>query len=74
MGITHSELFHRAQCLARARKAGFAQMYLETLAAMSQARALYERNGFRRLERSMGATGHFGCNSFYLRDLRTSSL
>ncbi len=63
-----------AQCLARARKAGFAQMYLETLAAMSQARALYERNGFRRLERSMGATGHFGCNSFYLRDLRTSSL
>jgi putative acetyltransferase len=60
-----------AQCLARSRKAGFEQMYLETLAAMSQARALYERSGFRRLERSMGATGHFGCNSFYIRDLRT---
>lgn len=59
-----------AQCLARSRKAGFAQMYLETLAAMSQARALYERNGFQRLARSMGATGHFGCNSFYIRDLR----
>ena len=53
------------------RKAGFEQMYLETLTAMSQARALYERSGFRRLERSLGATGHFGCNDFYIRDLRT---
>jgi putative acetyltransferase len=59
-----------AQCLAQARGAGFSRMYLETLAAMRQARALYERNGFRRLERPMGDTGHFGCNSFYVRDLR----
>jgi putative acetyltransferase len=58
------------ECLVRARRAGFTRMYLETLAAMSQARALYERSGFRRLERPMGATGHFGCNSFYVRDLR----
>jgi putative acetyltransferase len=58
-----------AQCLALAHRAGFAQMYLETLEAMSQARALYERNGFVRLERPMGDTGHFGCNSFYLRAL-----
>ena len=59
-----------AECLAGARRAGFTRMYLETLAAMSQARALYERNGFSRLQRPMGETGHFGCNSFYLRDLR----
>ena len=59
-----------AECLARSRRAGFARMYLETLAAMSQARALYERNGFRRLERPLGATGHFACNAFYVRDLR----
>ena len=59
------------ECLAGARRAGFRRMYLETLAAMSQARALYERNGFQRLERPMGATGHFGCNSFYIRDLRS---
>lgn len=60
-----------AQCLARSRRAGFTRMYLETLAAMSQARALYERSGFHRLEKPMGATGHFGCNSFYLRELST---
>ena len=58
-----------ASCLAHATRAGFARMYLETLAAMSQARALYERSGFRRLSRPMGATGHFGCNSFYVKDL-----
>jgi putative acetyltransferase len=57
-------------CLAGARRARFTRMYLETLAAMSQARALYERNGFRRLQRPLGTTGHFGCNSFYARDLR----
>lgn len=60
-----------AECLAGARRARFTRMYLETLAAMSQARALYERNGFRRLARPLGTTGHFGCNSFYIRDLRS---
>jgi putative acetyltransferase len=59
-------------CLAQARSAGFSRMYLETLAAMSQARALYERNGFQRLDRALGNTGHFGCNSFYARDLRVA--
>jgi putative acetyltransferase len=57
------------QCLEGARRARFSRMYLETLTAMSQARALYERNGFRRLERPIGETGHFGCDSFYVKDL-----
>lgn len=58
-----------AECVTRARRAGFARMYLETLDAMSQARALYERSGFTRLSAPMGSTGHFGCNSFYVKDL-----
>jgi putative acetyltransferase len=58
-----------ASCLAHATRAGFARMYLETLAAMGQARALYERSCFRRLSRPMGATGHFGCDSFFVKDL-----
>lgn len=56
-------------CIERARRAKFTRMYLETLGHMSQARALYERNGFVRLERPMGETGHFSCNAFYVRDL-----
>jgi putative acetyltransferase len=66
LGLGHELL---AQIVAHAARAGFARMYLETLAAMSQARALYERSGFRRLTEPMGATGHFGCNSFYLKEL-----
>ena len=30
---------------------------------------LYERSGFRRIAGPMGATGHGGCNAFYLLDL-----
>ena len=36
---------------------------------MQQARALYEKNGFTRHDGRMGNTGHFGCNTFYLRKL-----
>ena len=58
-----------ARCLDAARAAGFARCYLETLRGMDAAQKLYERTGFRRLEGPMGATGHFGCNRFYLLDL-----
>jgi putative acetyltransferase len=57
------------RCIAAAQRAGFRRMYLETLANMTQARALYERNRFSRLKRPLGNTGHFGCNAFYARDL-----
>lgn len=58
-----------ARCLDAARAAGFRQCYLETLTGMDAAMRLYERSGFRRIDGPMGATGHGGCNTFYLRDL-----
>jgi putative acetyltransferase len=36
---------------------------------MDAAQRLYERNGFTRIPAALGATGHFGCNRFYLRAL-----
>ncbi len=57
------------RALAAARKLGYRRCYLETLTHMQQARALYEKNGFRRIDGAMGNTGHFGCNTFYLREL-----
>ena len=56
-------------CLAAARGFGFARCYLETLTGMDAAQRLYARSGFRRIDAPMGATGHGGCNTFYLRDL-----
>ena len=58
-----------ARCLDAAREAGFARCYLETLTGMDAAQRLYERSGFRRIDGPMGATGHGGCNTFYLLDL-----
>lgn len=58
-----------ARCLDAARDAGFRRCYLETLTGMDAAMRLYERSGFRRIDAPMGATGHGGCNTFYLRDL-----
>jgi len=58
-----------ARCLDAARGFGFARCYLETLTGMDAAMRLYERSGFRRIDAAMGATGHGGCNRFYLLDL-----
>ena len=57
------------RCLHAARRLGFRQCYLETLTGMDAAQALYQRAGFQRIAEAMGATGHFGCNRFYLRAL-----
>ncbi len=57
------------RCLDAARAADFRRCYLETLRRMERARALYEKNGFRRIDGSMGATGHFRCDAYYLKDL-----
>ena len=57
------------RALDAARAFGFKRCYLETLTGMDAAMRLYERTGFRRLDAPMGATGHGGCNTFYLLDL-----
>ena len=58
-----------ARRLDAARAAGFRRCYLETLSGMDAAMRLYERSGFRRIAAPMGATGHGGCDSFYLLEL-----
>jgi putative acetyltransferase len=55
--------------LEAARAFGFRACYLETLCGMTDARRLYEHCGFRLIDAPMGATGHGGCNTFYLREL-----
>jgi putative acetyltransferase len=55
--------------LAEAKRAGHKRCYLETLATMTRARALYEAMGFEKICEPMGATGHFGCDSWMIRKL-----
>ena len=56
-------------CLATADDFGYRTCYLETLGGMDAAIRLYEKLGFRRLARPMGATGHHGCDRYYALDL-----
>jgi putative acetyltransferase len=58
-----------AECLGAARRFAYARCYLETLECMQDAARLYEKTGFRRLAGAMGATGHFGCDRYYVLDL-----
>ena len=55
--------------LGKAREFGFRRCYLETLTGMDAAMRLYERSGFRRIDAPLGATGHGGCDIWYLREL-----
>jgi putative acetyltransferase len=54
------------RCLDAARGFGYRQCYLETLASMAAAAALYERAGFTRVANPLGATGHVKCDRWYV--------
>jgi putative acetyltransferase len=61
------------RCLEAARCLGYRKVYLETLETMNQAQALYEKSGFAPIEAPMGATGHFGCDRWFLKVLSAAS-
>jgi putative acetyltransferase len=52
-----------------ARKAGFKQLYLESLPELTKAISLYEKAGFKTLNAPLGNSGHFGCGIWMLKDL-----
>ena len=56
-------------CLSKARELGFSNCYLETLKSMTRAEKLYLKNCFMPIPEPMGNTGHFSCDSFYLKAL-----
>ncbi|WP_424494380.1 GNAT family N-acetyltransferase [Salinimicrobium sp. GXAS 041] len=56
-------------CLAYAKEQGFKNCYLETLPYMKNAIKLYNRTGFKPLEKPMGDTGHYNCTVWMIREL-----
>ncbi len=55
------------RCLDAARAAGYARVYLETTAELTQAIPLYEKLGFTYLDHALGESGHFGCQLWMIR-------
>lgn len=58
-----------AMCLDYAKQNGYTHCYLETSPELARARKVYEQFGFKYLTGPMGNTGHFGCDSWMLKDL-----
>lgn len=56
-------------CLEAARDLGYRQCYLETIDRMTGANILYQKLGFKKLDRAMGNTGHSSCEAWYVKDL-----
>jgi putative acetyltransferase len=62
------------KCLVEANNLGYKKCYLETLKTMKGAEKLYTKNGFKKIPAPLGATGHFSCDSFYLKELTGSTM
>lgn len=57
------------ECLKAAAEIGFTYCYLETFNTMKGAMKLYEKNGFEKIPKACGNTGHFACDTFYKKKL-----
>lgn len=55
--------------LAEAKKAGYTEVYLETMPELNKAVKVYEQFGFHYLQGPMGNSGHNGCDIWMLRKL-----
>lgn len=56
-------------CLSTAKELGYKKCYLETVERMDRANVLYAKSGFKKLGGQEGATGHSGCDTFYVKEL-----
>lgn len=54
------------ECLAAATSFGYKTVYIETVSRMEAANKLYASSGFEKIAYPLGATGHHGCESFYI--------
>jgi len=61
-------------CLTAAAEKGSRYYYLETFNTMKKAMRLYDKNGFVRIPRPLGNTGHHVCDTFYHIDLNSLNL
>ncbi len=57
------------KCFNEAKNNGFEKIYLESLPELVNAIAMYEKNGFTYIPKSLGNSGHSGCDVFMVRDL-----
>jgi putative acetyltransferase len=57
------------QCLQTAKQSGFAKVYLESMPELKNALIVYEKFGFKYLDKPLGNSGHCGCDLWMLKEI-----
>ena len=57
------------KCIREAKNKEFGKMYLESMPGLVNAIAMYKKNGFTFITKSLGNSGHTGCEVFMVKDL-----
>jgi putative acetyltransferase len=55
--------------IASAREFGYKQLYLESFPKFHTAINMYEKLGFRKIDKALGCSGHFACSVWMVMDL-----
>ena len=58
-----------AETIEKAKEFGYSQIYLESIPEFSTAVSIYEKQGFHRLEKPLGNSGHDGCDIWMLKKM-----
>ncbi len=57
------------KAVSAAKKLGYDKMYLESMPELQVAVGMYYKLGFKKLNRSLGNSGHTGCSIWMMKDL-----
>ncbi len=57
------------KCMHEAKEFGFKKMYIETMPELIHAIPMYEKYGFKYINKPLGNSGHVGCDVWMLKDL-----
>jgi len=58
-----------SKCLHVAKEMGFTKVYLESMPELKQALNVYEKFGFKYLDKPLGNSGHCGCDLWMLKEI-----
>ena len=57
------------KCVEEAKKEGYEKMYLESMPELTNAIAMYVKNGFTPISEPLGDSGHTGCEVWMIKNL-----
>ncbi len=57
------------QCFQSAKEMGYKKLYLESMPQFSKAVSMYEKHGFKKIDKPLGNSGHISCNIWMIKEI-----